>query len=634
MLYIIKIYIKKIIEYIIINLNIQSFLRKMSIKRRLIFSFLLLSFIPIIFISMFSFNNTYKDAIYKNEEFVANISYQVSNNINYLFDKYVNKFDRVSYNSIVLADVFSYIQDASYRNMEVKNRIELALASIVGKREGINSVAVYSSQGYRFNYGLSVIEEDTFFNEREERYQGAEILWDVLTDNTGEGNYILLSKKVNLRYGEDDTGFVLLSISRDYIDDVCKNNISGKHHSIIITDQDGLIISHPDRSKILKQYDKEIINRIDFYEEQRRTGVDINNVFEIEINDEDLLISYDFLRRNNWRIINVYSKSSLMKSTIENGHFLFLIALIAILISFIFLMIVTKSITLPIVNLVSKMERVGKGDVNIEIIEEDINIKDEHVILAQGFNNMTCELKTLINDVYYSKIKEEKLEFLKKEAELNSLQQQINPHFLYNTLEAIFWTAQLNGHDEIGEMVTALGNFFRTSINKGPEYITIADEMENVKNYIYIQKVRLSNFFSVEWDIQKEVKNFKTIKLILQPVIENAINHGLKNMKKNGMILIKCYKDQDRIFFQIKDNGMGIKADKVQRIQTYIDSPDKNANKSVGLKNVNQRIKLYFGDNYGLKIFSKEGQGTKIYIILPAFKNEQDIHFQKDNEEM
>ena len=607
----------------------------MNIRRRLMFSFVMLSFVPIVFISAFSFVNTYKDSIRKNEEYSFNVSYQITRNIDYLFDKYVDKLERIANHNTILADVYNYTQNEEYRNTAAEGRVKLTMESIAGREEGIDAVTIYSEKGYRFNYGNPVLGEDSFFNSiLYAPIREGEVIWSVLGAGSKNADrlYITLAKKIRLRYDQKEKAVVVMYIKREYIDEVCKKIASKDNHYVVITNEKGLVISHPDINKVLKPYDTEIAAGITPGEMGGTDGSGTYNRRMVSSGNEKLWLYYDVLERNNWRVFNVFPNAYLMRSTVENGRVIMLITFVFILLSFSFILLVTKSIRSPLVNLITKMEKVGKGDLDVEILESEDGIEDEHTYLSQGLNDMTRRLKVLIEDVYHSKIREKELEFLIKEAELNALQQRINPHFLNNVLEAIFWSTQMKGYDEIGEMITALGNFLRTSINKGLDYITIHDEIENVKNYVYLQGLRFGNRFSVEWDIEKDVENYKTVKLILQPIIENAIVHGLKNVESGGIISIQCRKENDRIHFVIFDSGIGMRPEEVKNIQEYIDNPAKNALKSVGIKNVNQRIKLYFGIEYGIRIESEYQKGTEVTITLPALTNEPLSHFQTDGE--
>jgi len=218
---------------------------------------------------------------------------------------------------------------------------------------------------------------------------------------------------------------------------------------------------------------------------------------------------------------------------------------------------------------------------------------------------MIHKIDTLIKEVYDSKLKQ-------KEAEMMALQAQINPHFLYNVLSSINWRAIMIQADDISKTTQLLATFYRTALNKGRNIISVKEELENTISYIKIQSILHNESFEVHYDIEEEIYNYETIKLILQPIAENGIEHGLDVSQKDKKILKMTAKLQDsNICFQIEDNGIGISKDKSIEIL-------QNLSKGYGMKNVNERIKMYYGDEYGIEIESTLGEGTKVSILVPA----------------
>jgi two-component system, sensor histidine kinase YesM len=600
-------------------------LRKTRIRNRLLASFLILSIFPVLFVGIISFVRTYEDMERKAVDYSRNISYQIVGNIGYLFDNYIDKFERVALNSTILADIYNYDQLKEYRQIEVENRVRYTIASIVGIGEGIDSMELRIPGGERFYYSYPISHEEIARSALlSEAGENEGITWNVTQKEVDSDRevYIILAKKMLIQFEEEVTGWALMSIKREYLDQVSRNNNRDWDSYTVITDAEGMIISHPDQQMILTPFDRQITARIAALEQKHSSSEEQNNLFRISNENGDLLVSYAILQRNGWRVINIVPYGTLMKSTMDNGFITMLTILLCIIVAVIISLMVTRSISLPVEHLITNMEMAGSGDLDIRIDENWAEVRDEFSTLSQGFNEMVFRLKKLIDDVYRAQLKEKELEFLKKEAELNALQQQINPHFLYNTLEAIFWTAQLKGEEEISEMVSALGDFFRTSINKGIEYISIADEVKNVKTYVYLQKIRFGSRFDVEWDISGEILQYKTIKLILQPIIENAIVHGIEGMESGGLIRISGRREGRRIIFAVSDNGKGMGAEEISRLELFINSTEKDTGRSIGVKNVNQRIKLYFGEEYGVTFASAERRGTTVKIEVPVFESE------------
>ena len=232
--------------------------------------------------------------------------------------------------------------------------------------------------------------------------------------------------------------------------------------------------------------------------------------------------------------------------------------------------------------------------------------KDEFEQIALAFNEMATNTEELIKKVYISEVK-------KKETELQLLQSQINPHFLYNTLSSINRLAQLGYMDKLKETIMELSKFYRLSLNKGKMIISVKDEIEQVKSYVNIQKIKNGKRMEVAYSIEEEIMEFDTVKFILQPFVENILEHALYGEKI--FIKIMAYKDENAIIFKVIDNGIGMSKDVIDQILS------SSGNRiGYGISNVNDRIKLQFGNQYGVDIFSRRGIGTTVSIKIPVIK--------------
>ena len=212
-----------------------------------------------------------------------------------------------------------------------------------------------------------------------------------------------------------------------------------------------------------------------------------------------------------------------------------------------------------------------------------------------------------------------------RKSELKALQNQINPHFLYNTLDSIIFMIEKNENEKAEQMIVALSKFFRISISRGKNIIPLKDEIEHVKNYLLIQKIRFGDQFSYSINVEETLYKYYVIKLILQPIVENAIEHGLDEYSNDGKIEIDGKEDEEFIILSIKDNGFGISEEKLKEIEDSFH--DKNIHKGVGLQNVYQRIKIYYGEKADIKINSVIDEGTTIFIYIPkrkALNNDED----------
>ncbi|WP_460049071.1 sensor histidine kinase [Thermoanaerobacter brockii] len=323
----------------------------------------------------------------------------------------------------------------------------------------------------------------------------------------------------------------------------------------------------------------------------------------VTINGNKIMVIYNTLPQNGWKLVGMVSMAELNEKAEMIRNFIYLTALLSLVIAALISLYFSYSISQPIIKLATEMKKVEKGNFNISVEE---NWGGEIGVLYSSFNYMIKRINELIHEVYLSKIKE-------KDAELKALQAQINPHFLYNTLDTVNWLAVKHNVPEISKIVNSLASILRYSINKGNDVTTVENELKHVESYITIQKIRFKDKFEVSFNIDKRVLHYKTIKLILQPLVENAIIHGIETYEGKGKILINGYLDGEKIVFEVINNGNPIDLDLVNKL---LDSPADDKD-SYGIQNVNERIKLYYGEEYGL-YYQAIDSNTVARIVIPA----------------
>lgn len=279
----------------------------------------------------------------------------------------------------------------------------------------------------------------------------------------------------------------------------------------------------------------------------------------------------------------------------------FFVIVLSLLIAFSLIYVFSSSFTRRIVHLRNKVDKVEQN--NLEIIIQSSS-RDEIGELTNGIGKMLGRIKSLISQVYEA-------ESAKRESEYSQLIAQINPHFLYNTLSFIHWRSVKKQDIETGYMVAALAQFYRTTLNKGKALVTIKDELANIKAYIDLQLIMHDASFEIDYKVEESLLNHHIIHFILQPIVENAIKHGFAEPLIGDRLLnISVYLEKGEIKMKVEDNGIGMSSEQEQKLLTASSS-------GYGVKNVNDRIKLYYGTDYGLDIFSNPGQGTKVMITLP-----------------
>lgn len=273
---------------------------------------------------------------------------------------------------------------------------------------------------------------------------------------------------------------------------------------------------------------------------------------------------------------------------------------------------IVSGITEPISRLCEVTRQAGKGDFAARAPEGG---NDELAVLNQGFNQMVERIGNLVED-----IRVEQLNL--RATELKLLQAQINPHFLYNTLDTIIWLAEAGQKEQVVMMVSTLSDFFRTTLSKGRDYITVKEEATHIRSYLTIQQFRYRDILEYEMDIPEELEEYQILKLTLQPLVENALYHGIKNKRGLGHILVSGKKQGEHLVFTVRDNGKGMDPERLAYVQRLISGElkDEDAPSGFGLFNVNQRLQLNYGPEYGLLLASEEGEWTEVNVIIPAVK--------------
>lgn len=331
----------------------------------------------------------------------------------------------------------------------------------------------------------------------------------------------------------------------------------------------------------------------------------------IELLDKDIRSSTQLIQDNlneyiYYEVINLENIRADLEREARNRLVLCTVILALILIIMVFMTkIVTGSITKPIKELCTATRQVAQGDFSPAEIEAD----DEIQVLTNSFNDMTGKIQYLIENI---KTEQKNL----RDTELKLLQAQINPHFLYNTLDAIIWMAEGGQDKEVVAMVSALSEFFRTTLSEGKDYITIQEEESHIRSYLSIQEFRYADIMEYEIQIDPALYEYYILKLTLQPLVENALYHGIKNKRSKGKILVRGYEKDGDIYLEVRDNGIGMDDAELDILQKKLRG-EAVQERGFGVGNVAERIRLNYGEPYGIFFFSRKGEGTVATVCIP-----------------
>ena len=425
-------------------------------------------------------------------------------------------------------------------------------------------------------------------------------------------SYVVLASRALLKPGTGEyIGTGIFAIPEKAIYSAYSGITLGSSGEILIFNRAGELLSRSDENKLSQLRVEK--NLVDLVEAEDKDAV------YLEENGKKQMIFSKPLKEKEWVVVGKVPVNEISERVSPLLFVTVLMISVFIFISIGFITILAGSIVKPIRTLIGAMKAAEKGNLDVHVeVKGQYEISD----MAGYFNSMIARIRKLIKDEY-------ELEKKKKEAELNVLMGQINPHFLYNTLESIIWKAQLAGEREICDMAASLGDLYRISVNSGNLLVSVSEELEHVKAYIDIQKLRYKG--RIEYHIHVEDHNileYYTLKMILQPIVENALTYGVEMTGTTGRIDITVREEDGRLWFSVADNGVGMLPEELENLRRRIENPQsyqqehsggsRKGHKGIGLRNINERIKLYFGEEYGMALESVKDSGTVISVNMPV----------------
>lgn len=513
-------------------------------------------------------------------------------------------------NAMKVSDSIYYnvIKNTDISNDDIKKGMNLIY---VNNDNMIDDIALISGKGeliesmpaLRLKDNSNVLEKDFFKKSMaESEYINFSMphIRDLFDRNENSYSWVIsLSRAVEVTdEGKATQALLLINLNYMYFEEIFSNVNLGNGGYVYLTNDRGDIIWHPKQNEIYSGRFKED-NK---YAATLKDGITVEN-----LSGKNLTLNVRTIGYTGWKLVGVTPSAAL---GVDGIKFRFFVLFVADLFLFLLAMInafISDKISNPIKRLDGSVREIESGNLDVEIVPSG-SYEVEH--LGKSIKNMLGRIKVLMSDLVAE-------HNAKRKSEFDTLQSQINPHFLYNTLDIIVWMIENENSDKAVNIVTALAKFFRISLSKGKNIITVKDEVEHVRNYLMIQNMRFKNRFEYSIDVDEKVLSYSSLKLMLQPLVENAIYHGMEFMDGDGEIDVKVFKEDDSLYFTITDNGLGMSEDMVETLLSKDFVPSKKGS-GIGVKNVNERIKLYFGSEYGLKVESEPDEGTKITIHLPA----------------
>jgi len=583
----------------------------MNMQQKLLVVFLTLVCIPLFMIS-------YASSYYYARSIKANTtSYatEITSKTLLKLDDYVTDLYNMSAMPLYNKDFLDWLADPN-TGLAKEQGMDLYISNLNKIKPDTVSVYVFDNYGHvKYNIktggvrnNLSQVEGD--WARIAKAADGKPVLVSTQEVSTGKDNYYAFSVIRELKQVKFDLapiGFIVFDTNitaferqfRD-LDDVTKGQT-------ILVDENDKVVYASDRSLLTRNLSGE---------ETIRRATAISGSFPIKLDGESYITTYAKSSLTNWKLLvfiptqETTREASVTRNVtlLTSGLFVLLALAIAIAISY--------ALTRPLSKIKTLMQEVQTGNLDVSFNQK---YRDEVGMLGRHFNIMVTRVRDLLEEVKTTQTR-------KKEAEYAALQSQINPHFIYNTLETIRMKAELNDDEEVADMTFTLGKLLRYGVNHEEQLATVGQELEHLNNYIALQNMRFSNKFNLVVDVPERDFGIRCIKLMFQPIVENAIHHAFKNRLGTGTIRIGVRREGSDVLFLVTDDGCGMNEPDLKALRERIAGirPPALRGRGIGLRNVRERIKIQYGEAYGLRIDSREDEGTVVEIRLPLLSDSEE----------
>lgn len=530
--------------------------------------------------------------------------------MNQNIDSYIDYMENISYLVSSSEDVQTYLFGED-KDGSAKERLLNQFETILESRNDIRNVGIIGSSGkVLLNDGQDSANPDLDLSAQEWYSEALNSDGPTLTSShvqhiiSGERPWVItLSRGIRNRSGSGEKEAVFfIDLNYSAISELCDQNTIGNEGYAFILDAKGNVVYHPQQQQLYNELQTENTSLIlDSTEDTVRTGS----------GNSGKLYSISRSEKTGWTVVDCTDIGELMRNNIQAQRIYVIMAIALVAVSLILSRLIAGGITRPIQRLQSSMAKVQEGDFSVSDVVVESN--NEIGSLTNSFNVMTHRIQELMEQNVHEQEQ-------KRKSELKAMQSQITPHFLYNTLDSIIWMAEGGKNKEVVLMTASLARLLRQSISNEEEVVPISQEVEYARSYLTIQKMRYKDKLEYEIEVDPSINNVLLIKLVLQPVIENAIYHGLKYKESKGTLLVKGFRQDENVVLQVIDDGVGMDAETLSHI--YERHKVNYRSNGVGVYNVQKRLQLYYGTNYGITYESAKGIGTTATITIPVHQEE------------
>lgn len=514
------------------------------------------------------------------------------------------------YLETVIKEEDDYVDSGIGKNMRSYEMSSQAFSDTLLSRADISSIMIFGKKKMLLNRSMYTYQKVALDYSKLDWYAKAVAKpQDAIITGPNRHSFfdtddevISLSREVQSYENGTFRGVILINLNMNKITEICNSFQEKQENFICIINDKGELVYEQQNGRERFAFDEKE-NR---QELNTALGKTKESCFRLNYRGEKYLVTRTDMKTTGWTLVSMVPYKSVMAETMAISGVMILAVAITLIVTLLLLNRILTGVVKPLKKLEKYMVQVNPDnmDQRMEILTDD-----EIGHLSMKFNQMMDRIRNLKEQVI-----EEQED--KRKYELQALQAQINPHFLYNTLDSIIWMAETNDSNIVA-MTEALAKLFRISLNKGNEEISLERELEHVKNYLIIQSMRYADKFTYEISAEPGVERCRTIKLILQPIVENCIYHGIKKKRGTGKITIRAYRREQNLIIEVSDDGCGMPEEICRKILSDEIESENISGSGSGVKNVNERIQLRFGKKYGLSYSSEEGVGTTVTYVLP-----------------
>lgn len=601
--------------------KIRQWVKRLSVKKKLIFyGYLTITPVLVCTCGILLFHNYKTGMQERTESNLASVD-TLADSIQ-VFQTEVKDFSTYI---CINHDIYTLLttDDVTEKNSNAKLWLEEAPMQIVqdmiALKGDIKTIAIYPENGIRpylrcmdnsaYLSDTATLHDTAIYHKTLDSENG--MVWEYVPRNSGEiylANYtdkIVLHREIFDLTQKKTLGYIAIGVSADRLRKLCENTIQTEGAGVLVLDKNGGELCRagsldPDVEKYLKSDEF-----VEIHYKNRKPYFSYGK-YDIVCNQKgrNTSIVCMIVPRFDWKeqILSVIN----MPIALLLGMLVGLLPL---------LLIISNAVTKPLQRVSAAIRKFSAGDFEQQV---EVSTYDEVGEVAVCFNKMVDDIRTLIDENYVMALRE-------KESELNALQAQINPHFLYNTLDSLYWQATEAGNDEIAEMILALSQLFRLVLGRGESEVAVSHEIELISRYLQIQKMRFGRRFDYEISVAPEMENIRIPKLLLQPFVENAIVHGFENVSVPCKLRVSGSIQGGYLHFEVSDTGVGMSSEQIAAI--WEEETDQYAKQRIGryaIKNIRERLQLRYRDDFRLEIHSVVGEGTTVILILPCEKEEEE----------